>query len=64
MAAALTEAGARVAIASRDAGRAAAVASELGPGALGLALDVRDESSVRAGVDQVYECLGGLDDIR
>jgi NAD(P)-dependent dehydrogenase (short-subunit alcohol dehydrogenase family) len=61
MAAALTEAGARVAIASRDAGRAAAVASELGPGALGLALDVRDESSVSTGVDQVYERLGGLD---
>jgi NAD(P)-dependent dehydrogenase (short-subunit alcohol dehydrogenase family) len=61
MAAALTAAGARVAIAGRDAGRASAVASELGPGALGLALDVRDESSVRAGVDQVYERLGGLD---
>jgi NAD(P)-dependent dehydrogenase (short-subunit alcohol dehydrogenase family) len=60
MAIALTDAGARVAVAGRDAGRAAAVASELGPGALGLALDVRDESSVRAGVDQVYERLGGL----
>jgi NAD(P)-dependent dehydrogenase (short-subunit alcohol dehydrogenase family) len=61
MAAALIAAGARVAIAGRDAGRAEAVASELGVGALGLALDVRDESSVRAGVDQVYERLGGLD---
>jgi NAD(P)-dependent dehydrogenase (short-subunit alcohol dehydrogenase family) len=61
MAAALTAAGARVAIAGRDAGRAAAVASELGPRALGLALDVRNESSVRAGVDQLYERLGGLD---
>jgi NAD(P)-dependent dehydrogenase (short-subunit alcohol dehydrogenase family) len=61
MAAALTEAGARVAVTSRDAGRAAAVASEIGPGALGLALDVRDEPSVHAGVDQVYERLGGLD---
>jgi NAD(P)-dependent dehydrogenase (short-subunit alcohol dehydrogenase family) len=60
MAAALTDAGARVAVAGRDAGRAAAVASELGPGAFGLALDVRDESSVRAGVDLVYERLGGL----
>jgi NAD(P)-dependent dehydrogenase (short-subunit alcohol dehydrogenase family) len=60
MAIALTDAGARVAVAGRDADRAAAVASELGPGALGLALDVRDESSVRAGVDQVYERLGGL----
>jgi NAD(P)-dependent dehydrogenase (short-subunit alcohol dehydrogenase family) len=61
MAAALTAAGARVTITSRDAGRAAAVASELGPRTLGLALDVRDESSVRAGVDQIYERLGGLD---
>ncbi len=61
MAAALAAAGARVAIAGRDAGRAEAIASELGSGALGLALDVRDESSVRAGVDQVYERLGSLD---
>ena len=61
MAAALTDADARVAITSRDAGRAEAVASELGPGALGLELDVREDSSVRAGVDQVYERLGGLD---
>ena len=61
MAAALTAAGARVAVGGRDAGRAAAVAAELGPGALGVALDVRDEASVRAGVDRVYERLGGLD---
>ncbi len=61
MAAALTAAGARVAITSRDADRAAAVASDLGPRAFGLALDVRDESSVRVGVDQVYERLGGID---
>jgi gluconate 5-dehydrogenase len=61
MAAALTAAGARVAITGRDAGRAAAVASELGPRTLGLALDVRNECSVRAGVDQVYERLSGLD---
>lgn len=61
MAAALTAAGAHVAITSRDADRAAAVASDLGPRAFGLALDVRDESSVRVGVDQVYERLGGID---
>jgi NAD(P)-dependent dehydrogenase (short-subunit alcohol dehydrogenase family) len=61
MAAALTEAGARVAVTGRDAGRAAAVASEIGARALGLALDVRDESSVHAAVDQVYKRLGGLD---
>jgi NAD(P)-dependent dehydrogenase (short-subunit alcohol dehydrogenase family) len=61
MAAALTTAGARVAIAGRDADRAAAVASELGPRTFGLALDVRSESSVRVGIDQIYERLGGLD---
>jgi NAD(P)-dependent dehydrogenase (short-subunit alcohol dehydrogenase family) len=61
MAAALSEAGARVAISGRDAARAAAVAAELGAGTFGLALDVRDEASVRAGVDHVYERLGGVD---
>jgi gluconate 5-dehydrogenase len=61
MAAALTAAGARVAITGRDASRAALVASELGPRAFGLALDVRNESLVHAGVDQVYERLGGVD---
>jgi NAD(P)-dependent dehydrogenase (short-subunit alcohol dehydrogenase family) len=61
MAGALTAAGARVAVAGRDAERAGTVASELGSGAIGLALDVRDEASVRAGVDQVHERLGGLD---
>jgi NAD(P)-dependent dehydrogenase (short-subunit alcohol dehydrogenase family) len=61
MAAALATAGARVAITSRDAGSAASVAAELGPRALGIGLDVRNESSVHAGVDQVYERLGGLD---
>jgi gluconate 5-dehydrogenase len=61
MAAALTAAGARVVITSRDADRAAGVAGQLGPNAYGLALDVRDESAVLAGVDQVYEQLGGVD---
>jgi NADP-dependent 3-hydroxy acid dehydrogenase YdfG len=45
MAAALTAVGARVAISGRDAGRAAAVAAELGPRAFGLALDVRNRCS-------------------
>jgi NAD(P)-dependent dehydrogenase (short-subunit alcohol dehydrogenase family) len=61
MATALTGAGARVAIAGRDADRAAAVASELGQQAFGLALDVRDQSAVRAGVDRVYDRLGAVD---
>ena len=61
MAAALVEAGARGAVTSRDRGRALAVAAELGGGAVGIELDVRDEASVQSGVDDVYELLGGVD---
>jgi len=61
MARALVDAGARVAITSRDAERAGHAAAELGPGALGLALDARDEGAVAAGVAEVWERLGGLD---
>ena len=42
MAHALTKAGARVAVTSRDRERAQATAAELGAGALGVELDVRD----------------------
>ncbi len=59
MAQALSAAGARVAVASRDAARAERVADELG--ALGLAVDVRDEDSVRSCVDAACERLGGVD---
>jgi short chain dehydrogenase len=45
MARALVDAGARVAITSRDAERAGHIAADLGPGALGLALDARDEGA-------------------
>jgi gluconate 5-dehydrogenase len=61
MAQALVQAGARVALTSRDLGRAGAVAEELGPGAVGVELDVRDATSVSAGVDRAYGLLGGLD---
>jgi NAD(P)-dependent dehydrogenase (short-subunit alcohol dehydrogenase family) len=61
MARALVAAGARVAITSRDAERSARAAADLGPGVLGLALDVRDEGAVAAGVADVWERLGGLD---
>jgi len=61
MARALATAGARVAVSSRDERRARAVAAELGGGALGVALDVRDAGSVSAAVDVVYEELGGLE---
>ena len=61
MAAALIEAGAQVVITGRERSRAAAVAARLGPAAIGLALDVRRDSSVQAGIEDVYERLGGLD---
>jgi NAD(P)-dependent dehydrogenase (short-subunit alcohol dehydrogenase family) len=61
MAAALVQAGARVALTGRDRGRAEAVAGELGPGAVGVGLDVRDATSVSAGVDRAHGLLGGLD---
>lgn len=61
MAGALVEAGARVAVTSRDRSRAEAVAAELGPAAVGLELDIRDQESVQAAVDDVYERLGGVD---
>jgi NAD(P)-dependent dehydrogenase (short-subunit alcohol dehydrogenase family) len=59
MAAALAAAGARVALTSREAARAEAVAAQIG--AIGLELDVRDERSVQAGIDAAYDRLGGLD---
>ena len=61
MARALVDAGAHVAITSRDAERVGDTAAELGPGALGLALDARDEGAVAAGVAEVWERLGGID---
>jgi NAD(P)-dependent dehydrogenase (short-subunit alcohol dehydrogenase family) len=61
MAAALVRAGATVVVTSRDRRRAEAVAAELGGGAIGIDLDVRDEASVATGVDEAYERLGALD---
>jgi gluconate 5-dehydrogenase len=61
MAQALVQAGARVAVTSRDRERAQATAGELGARALGIELDVRDASSVSAAVDSAYEALDGLD---
>ncbi len=61
MAQALAQAGARVAVTSRHLERAQATASELGAGALGVELDVREDSSVSAAVDSVYGMLDGLD---
>jgi gluconate 5-dehydrogenase len=59
MARALSEAGARVAVGSRDPSRAAEVAQSLG--AVGVAFDVRSADAVAGGVDAVWDELGGLD---
>jgi NAD(P)-dependent dehydrogenase (short-subunit alcohol dehydrogenase family) len=61
MAHALVQAGARVVLTSRDAERAQATAAELGAGAVGVELDVRDPGSVSAAVDRAQGMLDGLD---
>ena len=60
MASALAEAGATVLLTGRDAARAQEAAARL-PGASGLALDVRDETSVADAVERAWSRLGGLD---
>ena len=60
MASALAAAGARVALTGRSGERARSAAAEF-PGAVGIELDVRDESSVARAVDQAWSELGGLD---
>ncbi|HEY1592336.1 MAG TPA: SDR family oxidoreductase, partial [Solirubrobacteraceae bacterium] len=61
MAAALAQAGARVGIAGRRRARAEEVAADIGGAAFGLELDVRDDASVRSGIEELYDRLGGLD---
>ncbi|MGA2006190.1 MAG: SDR family oxidoreductase [Solirubrobacteraceae bacterium] len=61
MAQALVAAGAQVAVTGRERERAQAAAAELGGGAVGIELDVRDAGSVAAGVDAAYGMLDGLD---
>jgi NAD(P)-dependent dehydrogenase (short-subunit alcohol dehydrogenase family) len=66
MAAALASAGSAVALTGRSGERARSVAAELPvavgtPEAVGLELDVRDESSVARAVDEAWTRLGGLD---
>ena len=60
MASALAAAGSTVALTGRSGERARSVAATL-PGAVGLELDVRDESSVARAVDEAWSRLGGLD---
>ena len=60
MASALATAGATVVLTGRSGQRATSVAAQL-PGAVGIELDVRDESSVARAVDQAWSRLGGID---
>ncbi|GAA3507744.1 gluconate 5-dehydrogenase [Streptosporangium album] len=60
MASALATAGATVALTGRSGRRASEVAAEL-PGAVGIELDVQDESSVAKAVDEAWSRLGGID---
>lgn len=61
MAEALVLAGAQAVVTSRDGRRATETARELGGGASGMAMDVRDHAAVEAGVEQIHGRLGGLD---
>jgi gluconate 5-dehydrogenase len=61
MARALCQAGAHVAVTSRDLGRAERTAGELGEAAVAVALDVRDESSVTACVQLTVDRMGAVD---
>ncbi len=60
MASALAAAGATVALTGRSGQHASSVAAEL-PGAIGIELDVRDESSVAGVVEEAWSRLGGID---
>lgn len=61
MSQALLEAGASVAVTGRDPERAEETAAALGPRAVGIGMDVRDQDSVNAGIDEVFARLGGID---
>jgi NAD(P)-dependent dehydrogenase (short-subunit alcohol dehydrogenase family) len=60
MAQGLASAGAAVALTGRSGERAREVAAGL-PGAIGIELDVRDEASVAAAVEQAWSELDGID---
>ncbi len=58
---ALADTGARIVVVDLDQRAADTVASELGSGHLGVALDVADTDAVRAAVERVTEELGPID---
>src|SRR5438477_7751884 len=58
---ALAKAGARVAVIDRDGEAAAKVASEIGGGATGHALDVADGEAFRRLVSEIAARAGGID---
>ena len=60
-ASACVRAGMSVAIGARDGAQCASVASELGDGAVGLALDVRDAEQFDAFLANAEERIGPLD---
>ncbi|MFB7450893.1 SDR family oxidoreductase [Streptomyces sp. NPDC056194] len=60
MASALAAAGAAVALTGRSGRRARSVAAGL-PGAVGVEMDVRDESSVAGAVEEAWSRLDGVD---
>jgi len=60
MASALAASGAAVALTGRSGERARFAAADL-PGAIGIELDVRSESSVAGAVDEAWSRLGGID---
>jgi 3-hydroxybutyrate dehydrogenase len=57
----LVKAGAKVAIADLNAAQAEATARELGANAMGVAMDVTNESQVDAGIDRVARHFGKID---
>src|SRR5438093_5640818 len=61
MALGLAHAGAKVAIAGRDAKKNAAALKQLGAGAIAIAADVTDERACRGMVDEAARELGRLD---
>jgi NAD(P)-dependent dehydrogenase (short-subunit alcohol dehydrogenase family) len=61
MAEALHDTGASVVVSGRERARAEACAAALGPRAMGIGMDVRDEDAVQAGIDEAWTRLGGID---